>query len=65
MPVNKHIFKAKETFIYMIDNLPEDSKIYQFILEQIKTPFKLNAVIKPSPLLTAGEDSKVVPYNQG
>ena len=29
----------------MIDSLPEDSKIFKFILENIKTPFKLNATV--------------------
>ena len=44
-PVNKHIKNARKTLILMIDSLPEDSKIFKFILENIKTPYKLNATV--------------------
>ena len=37
-PVNKHIKNARKTLILMIDSLPEDRKIFKFILENIKTP---------------------------
>lgn len=45
-PVNKHITNARETLILMIDSLPEDSVVYTFIMETIKTPFKLNATVR-------------------
>ena len=44
-PVNKKISKTRETLILMIDSLPEDSLIYKFIMENINTPFKLNATV--------------------
>lgn len=43
MPINKHITKAKETLIFMIDSLPVDSIVYKYISEHIITPYKLNA----------------------
>lgn len=38
MPVNKHITNAKNTLILMINSLPENSILYEFIMENIKTP---------------------------
>jgi hypothetical protein len=45
MPLNRHITYAKETLILMIDSLPEDGVLFNFISENINTLFKLNAEV--------------------
>jgi hypothetical protein len=46
MPQNKHINSARYTLNLMIESLPEDSIIYEFILEQLKLPYQICANVK-------------------
>lgn len=51
MPINKHIIKARETLIYMIDNLPEDNFIYPFVMKNINENFIFNAKVLNGKLI--------------
>lgn len=51
MPSNKHIVKARETLIYMLNVLPVDNIIYPFIMEYIYTDYIFNADVSNGKLI--------------
>jgi len=51
MPYNRHINKARETLIFMIENLPTDNIIYSFIMKNISTAYTFNARVVAGKLI--------------
>jgi hypothetical protein len=57
MPQNRHIDKARDTLIFMIDNLPIDNTILSFIFKNISTVYTFNAKVVSVP----GAERKLIP----
>jgi hypothetical protein len=51
MPYNRHINKARDTLIFMIENLPTDNIIYSFIMKNIGTAYTFNARVVAGKLI--------------
>jgi len=51
MPHNRHINKARETLIFMINNLPIDNIIYSFIMKNISRVYTFNAKVVAGKLV--------------
>ena len=71
VPNNVHITKARETLIYMLNQLPEASPIYKFIINNINKEYKLTAKVIGGKLIPDvvykwnSLDLSVLPYFYG
>nr|QKS32161.1 GIY-YIG endonuclease [Sphaerobolus stellatus] len=71
MPYNRHIERAHDTLKLMIESLSEETLIYKFILEKIKTAYKFNAKVVKDKLIPNNADKWKsfspfsLPYHKG